>query len=69
MTTLYTRPDCSFCALAKRLLEMSGEEFEEIDVSSTPGAEEELVRLTGGDAAVPVLVESTGEVRVGFGGA
>ena len=67
-TMLYTRPDCAYCDAARRSLEATGEPYEEIDVTSSAAATERLLELTGGEMVTPVLVETDGEVRVGYGG-
>lgn len=66
--TLYTKPGCPYCAAARGDLQGRGIDFVEIDVTLTPGAEENLAALTNGQMVVPVLVQD-GDVRVGFGGA
>jgi glutaredoxin len=68
MTTIYTRFNCALCELAKKALDIGGELYEEVDVLGEPSAEEKLAELTDGAMVVPVLVEDSGEVRVGFGG-
>ena len=42
--------------------------YEEIDVTTTPGAQERLAELTFGSMMVPVIVEEDGSVRVAAGG-
>jgi glutaredoxin 3 len=64
---IYTKPDCRFCAEAKRDLEERGVPYEEISIENNPEAEKEVIRLAGENRVVPVLV-SGGEVKVGFGG-
>ena len=65
--TIYTKPGCPYCAAAKADLQGRDIEYVEIDVWSTPGAQEELAELTNGEMVVPVLV-ADGEVHVGFDG-
>ena len=64
--TIYTRADCPCCESARAVLRANSEPYEEVDIASTPGAEDRLKELTG-DVVVPVLVEDNGEVRIGFG--
>lgn len=64
---IYTHPDCTYSAAAKDDLVQSGISFEEIDLSVTPDAWEELERLTGGERITPVIVEGD-LVTVGFHG-
>ncbi len=64
---IYTKPDCRFCAEAKRDLEERGVPYEEISIENNPEAEKEWLRLAGAQKIVPVIVMD-GEVKVGFGG-
>lgn len=66
--TLYTRPGCPYCMAARNDLVARGVQYEEIDVASTPGAEEQLAELTFGTMLVPVIVEEDGEVHIAAGG-
>jgi glutaredoxin len=65
--TIYTKPGCPYCASAKEHYKELGISFNEIDVYAIKGAKEEAIRLAGGKAIVPVIVEN-GEVRIGYGG-
>jgi len=65
--TIYTKPGCPYCAKAKEHYTAKGIDFKEIDVYDVPGAKEEAIRLSDGQAIVPVIVED-GKVQVGFGG-
>jgi glutaredoxin 3 len=67
-TVIYTKPGCPYCAAAKLDLEARGQDYDEIDVYTTPGAREELAELTGGMNVVPVVIEEDGTVRVAAGG-
>ena len=64
---IYTKPGCPYCAAAKEHYAKKGIPFKEIDVYSTPGAKEDVVRISGGRSIVPVIV-TDGAVEVGFGG-
>jgi glutaredoxin len=66
--TIFTRPDCPYCAAAKRALDVAGEAYDEVDVLASDEAHRRLLELTGGADVVPVLVEADGEIRIGFGG-
>ena len=66
--TLYTKPGCPYCMAARNDLVARGVEYEEIDVTSTPGGEEQLAELTFGTMMVPVIVEEDGEVNIAAGG-
>jgi glutaredoxin len=65
---IYTKPGCPYCMTARDELIARGVEYEEIDVSAAPGAEERLAELTLGSMMVPVIVEEDGSVRVAAGG-
>jgi glutaredoxin len=53
--TLYTAYWCPDCREAKRFLQRHQLSFKEIDIESTPGAAEEVVRRTG-KRAIPQMV-------------
>ena len=65
--TIYTKPGCPYCAAAKADYEKRGVTFTEIDVPSTAGALQELMRLTNGQRRVPVIVEDD-KVTIGWQG-
>lgn len=65
--TIYTKEGCPYCAAAKDHYTEQGIAFKEIDINDTPGAKDEVLRLTGGTRIVPVIVEN-GRVTTGFGG-
>ena len=65
---IYTKPDCPYCTTARNELIARGVEYEDIDVTATPGAQERLAELTFGSMMVPVIVEEDGSVRVAAGG-
>ena len=52
---LYCRPGCIDCRLARRFLENHGVAYTEVDVRSTPGAEDRVRAWTGGDLISPVF--------------
>ncbi len=65
--TIYTKVGCPYCEAAKKSYDDQSVSYTEIDVHDTPGAQEKVLELTGGERIVPVIVEN-GEVKVGFGG-
>ena len=65
--TIYTKQGCPYCAAAKKHYNDNGVEFKEIDVNDTPGAKDEVLKLTKGEKIVPVIVEN-GKITAGFGG-
>lgn len=65
---LFTTRTCPYSAEAREDLEWRGVDYVEYDVESDPAAREHLLQLTGGSAAVPVIVEDGHTVRVGWMG-
>lgn len=63
--TIYTRPNDLHCKLLKRELERRGVQYTEIDLTESPDAKAEMLRLTGGRDEVPVMVEGE-KVTVGI---
>lgn len=66
--TIYTKQGCPYCAAAKKHYTEQGIDFTEIDIHQAPGAKDKVLELSGGKSIVPVIVESDGEVKLGFGG-
>jgi glutaredoxin 3 len=55
---IYTTPTCPYCHRAKALLTRKGVAFREIDVTSEPGARDEMSKRTNGGRTVPqILIE------------
>lgn len=57
--TLYTRDGCPFCERMRTRLEEEGGRLEVVNLSRTPQALTELLKLTGGRSVVPVVVRGT----------
>ena len=53
--TLYTAFWCPDCRIAKRFLDKHQITYQEIDIETTPGAAQEVIRRTG-KRAIPQLV-------------
>jgi len=64
--TIYTKPSCPYCDAARKDLEDRGDPFEEVDITTTPGAAEKVAEPTGGPVIVPV-VDDDRVIRFGFG--
>jgi glutaredoxin len=62
---LYSHNDCVHCVAARRFLSAHRIFFEEVDVEYTPGALQELTKLTGSARHVPVLAVNE-EVFIDF---
>jgi glutaredoxin 3 len=52
---IYTRATCPYCIRAKRLLEMRGARFEEVDIDREPGRRAEMIGRSGGRTTVPQI--------------
>lgn len=52
---IYTSPWCGYCARAKALLDRKGIAYEEIDVTTTPGAREQMITSAEGRRTVPQI--------------
>lgn len=52
---IYTRATCPYCIRAKRLLEMRGARFEEIDINRAPERRAEMIERAGGRTTVPQI--------------
>jgi glutaredoxin 3 len=65
---LYTTPGCPHCAAARDDLEWRGIAFVEYDVEKDAAARGRMLQLTGGTRTVPVIVEESKPVQVGWMG-
>jgi thioredoxin reductase (NADPH) len=45
--TMYTKEDCPYCTMAKRLLTEKGQSWTEIDIEAEPARREEMIQRTG----------------------
>ena len=61
--TIYSTMFCPFCWRAKRLLELRGVSYQEIDIMENPIRRPEMVRLSGGQSTVPQIF--IGEKHIG----
>jgi len=52
---VYSAPWCGDCRRAKRFLDKHGIAYEEVDIETTPGAADEVIRQTG-KRAIPQFV-------------
>jgi glutaredoxin len=61
--TLYVKTGCPYCAALRDRLQAEGKTFSEINVLEQPERVPELLKLSGGERIVPVLVDGgRGEV-------
>ena len=54
---------CPFCWRAKRLLDLMGVSYEEVDIMENPARRSEMVKLSGGQSTVPQIF--VGEAHIG----
>jgi len=53
--TIYTGPLCNFCDAAKRLLARNHAEYKEINIATTDGAMDEMIKKANGRRTVPQI--------------
>ena len=53
--TIYTGPLCNFCEAAKRLLTRNNAEYKEINIATTDGAIDEMIKKANGRRTVPQI--------------
>lgn len=61
--TIYTGPLCNFCDAAKRLLARNNAEYKEINIATTDGAMDEMIKKANGRRTVPQIF--FGEQHIG----
>jgi len=61
--TIYSRPFCGYCDLAKRLLERRGLGYSNIDVGAEPDRKAEMISRSGGRMTFPQIF--VGDTHVG----
>ncbi len=61
---VYSTPTCPYCKMAKAFLAENNVKFEDVDVSSSQSAAQEMISKSG-QMGVPVL-DIEGKVVVGF---
>ena len=54
--TLYTKDGCLHCDRQRERLLAGDDRFEEVNLTQSPQAMNELLKLTGGRGVVPVIV-------------
>ena len=52
---MYTGPMCNFCDAAKRLFARNNLKYQEIDISSTAGLREEMIKKSNGRRTIPQI--------------
>lgn len=61
--TLYTRDGCEHCDRLRERLRAAGDTIDEVNLTRSPQAMNELLKLTGGRPIVPVVVRE-GRIEV-----
>lgn len=52
---IYSTPVCPYCTRAKSLLQGKGQSWEEIDISVSPQARDDMMSRSGGRRTVPQI--------------
>lgn len=66
MITVYSKPNCQFCDMAKQLLESKGVDYVSIDITLDPDARQLLV--DAGFRSVPQIYNGTTHIPGGYQG-
>jgi glutaredoxin 3 len=53
--TIYTGPLCNFCDAAKKLLARNNADYKEINIATTDGAMDEMIKKANGRRTVPQI--------------
>ena len=61
---IYTTPVCPYCQMAKEFMKEKGFAYDEVDVTKSQSALQEMIQKSG-QMGVPVL-EVDGKIMVGF---
>ena len=64
--TVYTKPDCPYCDMAKALLESKGVDYTTVNVGSQPEARDYLIEQ--GLRSVPQIFNGTTLIQGGYQG-
>ena len=59
---IYTSTICPYCIMAKRLLDTKGSRYKELNVDTTPGLREEMMRRTNRRTVPQIYI---GDLHVG----
>jgi mycoredoxin len=58
--TMYTTTWCGYCVRLKKLMQMEGIAFGEVDIEQDPTAAELVANANGGNRTVPTLIFADG---------
>ncbi|CAG7604452.1 mycoredoxin [Leucobacter soli] len=54
--TMFSTEWCSYCKRLKKMLDHEGIGYTEVDIESTPGTEDLVKSINGGNAVVPTVI-------------
>ena len=58
--TMFTTTWCGYCVRLKKLMQLEGIEFAEVDIENDPAAADLVMQANGGNRTVPTLVFADG---------
>jgi mycoredoxin len=58
--TMYTTPWCGYCVRLKKMMQLEGIEYAEVDIERDPAAADIVMKANGGNQTVPTLVFADG---------
>ena len=58
--TMYTTPWCGYCVRLKKMMQIEGIDYAEVDIERDPAAAEIVMNANGGNRTVPTLVFADG---------
>ena len=64
---MYVKPDCPYCAQARKYYNDQGVEFIEYDAQNDKQRQREMLEYSGGDLVVPCIVENGASIGSGWG--
>lgn len=64
---IYTKPDCPYCEMAREYYRENKIEYTEYDAQNDKKHQQEMLAYSGGDLAVPCIVENGEYVQSGWG--
>ena len=68
MLTIFTKPGCPYCQKAREFYNERGIPFEDRNAQDNLEYRREMLRITDGDATVPVIVEDGKLKQIGWEG-
>ena len=54
--TMYTTPWCGYCVRLKKMMQIEGIDYAEVDIERDPAAAELVMQANGGNRTVPTLL-------------